>query len=308
MTIDTSIMTDTTLFDSDTLQRFIFDNAAIRGEWLHLTQSWQAVLTRREYPMGIQRQLGEMMGAVALLASTVKIKGRVVIQVKSEGPVSLAMVECTSDNTVRAFAQWDGEIADNASLTELMPGGTMAITIEVDGAKQPYQGLVSIDSDSIASTLETYFKQSEQLETRIWLTASSKHIAGLLVQQLPSEQADKQHETENWERITHLANTITDDELMRLDSETLLHRLFHEEECRVFDPNQIEFACSCSRERVAETISLLGEHDANALLDEQGKIEVACEFCNEHYHFDKVDVAQVFSDTVMTPSSSKTLH
>jgi len=301
-------MTDTTSFQSDNLQRFLFDNAAVRGEWVHLTQSWQAVLTRREYPARIQTVLGEMMGAVALLASTVKIKGRVVLQIKSQGPVTLAMVECTSDNTVRAFAQWNGDIDDNLALSDLMVDGTLAITIEVEGAKQPYQGLVSLQGDSIATTLETYFKQSEQLETRIWLTANAQHVAGLLIQQLPSEQKNKADEEEHWSRISQLAATITDQELLSLGCDTLLHRLFHEETCRLFEPNELEFACNCSRERVAETISLLGEEDANHLLDEQDKIEVACEFCNEHYHFDKIDVAQIFAENIALPNDSDTIH
>ncbi|MBE0438711.1 MAG: Hsp33 family molecular chaperone HslO [Gammaproteobacteria bacterium] len=303
-------MTDNTSFQSDKLQRFIFENAAIRGEWLHLTESWQAVLARRDYPARLQTVLGEMMGAVALLAATVKIKGRVVVQIKSEGPVKLAMVECTSDNTVRAFAQWDEDnaIDDNAKLTDLMAGGTMAITIEVEGAKQPYQGLVSLHEESIAATLETYFQQSEQLATRIWLVADQHHIAGLFLQQLPSEQQNKADEQEHWTRISHLASTITEQELLSLGAGTLLHRLFHEEKCRLFEPSAIAFACNCSRERVAETINLLGQEDATQLLNEQGKIEVACEFCNEHYYFDKIDVAQIFSENSISITESDTIH
>lgn len=307
---DTNASSTGTSFQSDNLQRFLFENAAVRGEWLHLTESWQAVLTRRDYPARIQTVLGEMMGAVALLAATVKIKGRVVLQIKSEGPVKLAMVECTSENTVRAFAQWDedSEIADDAQLVDLMAGGTLAITIEVEGAKQPYQGLVSLQGNSIATTLETYFQQSEQLETRIWLAANPHHVAGLFIQQLPSEQQNKAEEQEHWLRISHLAATITKEELLSLGAGTILHRLFHEEKCRLFEPTAIEFACNCSRERVAETISLLGETDANHLLSEQGKIEVACEFCNEHYYFDKIDVAQIFSESIMSGNESDTLH
>jgi molecular chaperone Hsp33 len=310
-------MTDTTAsensslpFQSDNLQRFIFENAAIRGEWLHLSESWQSILTRREYPNRIQNVLGEMMAAVALLAATVKIKGRVVLQIKSEGPVKLAMVECTSDNTVRAFAQWDETmtIDEDMPLIELMSGGTLAITIEVEGAKQPYQGLVTVQGESIAMTLETYFQQSEQLETRIWLAANAQHVAGLFLQQLPSEQENKAEEQEHWTRISHLASTVTSEELLSLGAGTMLHRLFHEEKCRLYEPTAIEFACNCSRERVADTISLLGQQDANNLLSENGQIEVACEFCNEHYHFDKIDVAQIFSNNASVTNGFDTLH
>lgn len=293
---------------SDLLQRFIFDNAPIRGEWVSLQESWQEVLSRRDYPAPIRHALGEMMGAAALLTATVKIDGRLVLQIRSEGPVSLMMVECTSDNTLRAFAQWEGELPDEAGLSDLTGEGTLAITIEVEGAKQPYQGVVNVQGDSIADTLETYFERSEQLATKIWLYANDHNVSGLFLQQMPSEEAGKQAAEEDWSRISQLAATITDEELLTLDAETLLHRLFHEEEVRLFDPTQLWFACTCSRDRVAETISMLGQDEAEQIIDAEGGIEVACEFCNEHYHFDKVDVAEIFTDTVTTEGDPKTLH
>lgn len=293
---------------SDLLQRFIFDNAPIRGEWVSLQESWQEVLNRREYPAAIRRALGEMMGAAALLTATVKISGRLVLQIKSKGPVNLMMVECTSANTLRAFAQWEGEIADNLGLKDLTGEGTLAITIEVEGAKQPYQGVVSVRGNSIADTLETYFEKSEQLATKIWLYANDHNVAGLLLQQLPSEAAAKQHAEEDWSRISQLAATVTNEELLTLEMETLLHRLFHEEQVRLFEPTELRFACTCSRERVAETISMLGQDEVDQIIDAEGGIEVACEFCNEHYHFDKVDVAEIFSDTVPAEGDPDTLH
>ena len=308
-------MTDTTIndneqtvFQSDILQRFIFDNAPVRGEWVHLTDSWQQVLIRRDYPPAIQRLLGEMMAAAALLAATVKITGRLVLQSKSSGPVNLMMVECTSDNTLRAFAQWDGHIQDDASMSELTGEGVLAITIDVEGSKQPYQGVVSLQGESISDVLETYFNQSEQLATRIWLAADINSVSGLFLQQLPSTEANKEEDEEHWSRLSQLAGTITLDELLNLGAGTLLHRLFHEEECRLLSSTELSFACSCSRERVADTITLLGEHDANELLAEQGHIEVACEFCNEHYHFDKVDVATIFSANSAPNSDSTIVH
>lgn len=292
----------------DLLQRFLFDNAPIRGEWVNLQETWQEVLNRREYPAAIRRVLGEMMGAAALLTATVKIKGRLVLQIRSEGPVTLMMVECTSDHTLRAFAQWDGEVDDNAGLHDLTGDGTLAITIEAEGAKQPYQGVVSVQGNSIADTLETYFAHSEQLATKIWLYANDHNVAGLFLQQLPSEESDKEASEEDWSRISQLASTITDDELLTLEMETLLHRLFNEEQVRIFDPTPLSFACTCSRERVAETISMLGQEEAEQIIDAEGGIEVACEFCNEHYHFDKVDVAEIFSDTVPAEGDPDTLH
>ena len=304
----TSTDSGVTPFQSDNLQRFIFDNAPVRGEWVHMQDSWQQVLTRREYPPAIKHLLGQMMAAAALLAATVKIKGRLVLQLKSAGPVNLMMVECTSNDTLRAFAQWDGHVADDAPMVEVTGEGALAITIEVEGAKQPYQGVVSLQGESIAAVLETYFKQSEQLDTKIWLAADENAVAGLFLQQMPSEQQTKEDDEENWSRISQLAATVTKDELLELGVGTLLHRLFHEEECRLLTATELTFSCSCSRERVADTISLLGEQDALNLLEEKGIIEAACEFCNEHYHFDKVDVAQIFADSVSSDTDSSTLH
>ncbi len=293
---------------SDCLQRFIFDNAPIRGEWVSLQESWQEVLNRRQYPTAIRRVLGEMMGAAALLTATVKISGRLVLQIRSEGPVSLMMVECTSENTLRAFAQWDGEVSDEAGLVDLTGGGTLAITIEAEGAKQPYQGVVSLQGNSITETLETYFEQSEQLATKIWLYANEHNVAGLFLQQLPSEEAQKEQAEEDWSRVSQLAATITDEELLTLEIETLLHRLFHEEQVRLYEPAPLKFSCTCSRARVAETIGMLGQEEAEEIIDSEGSIEVACEFCNEHYHFDRVDVTELFTNTVSTEGDPDTLH
>lgn len=287
---------DKASFQSDNLQRFIFDNADIRGEWVHLTDTWQHVISRRQYPEAIQGILGEMMAAASLLAATVKIDGRLVLQIKSEGPVKVMMVECTSDNSLRAYAQWDREAAmtKKMSLATLTGKGTLAISIEVKDAVKPYQGIVSLDGGSVSRLLETYFKQSEQLSTRIWLAADDHVTAGLLLQQLPSAAESSEDEAESWSRISQLASTIDLTELRTLSASTLLHRLFHEESCRLLATDQMRFACNCSRQRVAKTISLLGEQDAMALLEEQGDIEVACEFCNEHYYFDKSDVVSIF--------------
>ncbi|MCL4170728.1 UNVERIFIED_CONTAM: hypothetical protein GTU68_056939 [Idotea baltica] len=218
------------------------------------------------------------------------------------------MVECTSDKTLRAYAQWDrdAKMAKKTSFHKLTGHGTLAISIEVNGAAKPYQGIVSLNGGSVSALLETYFKQSEQLMTRIWLTADENVAAGLLLQQLPRADDSSEDEAESWSRISQLASTVNLSELRELDVTTLLHRLFHEESCRLLAADKMRFACNCSRQRVANTISLLGEQDAMALVEEQGDIEVACEFCNEHYYFDKSDVASIFIhfDTGSDSSSS----
>lgn len=291
---------------ADHLQRFIFDSAAVRGEWLQLKTTWQTVRAQRDYPPAVAKLLGEMLAAAALLAETVKMDGRLVLQCRSNGPVSLLMVECTSEHTLRGLANWRGDIADDASMQDLLADGTLVLTIENAGAKQPYQGVVSIQGESISEALETYFAQSEQLNTRIWLRTDEQTAGGLMLQQLP-EQDPAKHD-EDWQRLNHLAATLTSEELLGLDAVTLLHRLFHEETVRLMSTTVLEFACTCSRQRVADTIKLLGQQEAEDIIEERGFVELACEFCNTHYQFDPVDVAGLFSDPMTIQSDSKTLH
>ncbi len=291
---------------ADHLQRFIFDSAAVRGEWVQLKQTWTTVKMQREYPPAVADLLGQMLAAAALLAETVKISGRLVLQCRTDGPVSLIMVECTSDHTLRGLANWQGEIADNASMQELLGKGSLAITIESVDAKHPYQGIVSVQGESIAEMLEMYFAQSEQLQTRIWLATDDNTVGGLLLQQLP-EQDPELHD-ENWQRILYLAETIAKEELLNLDVVSLLYRLFHEEMVRLLSTTVLEFSCTCSRQRVADTIKLLGRQEAEDIIAERGFVELACEFCNTHYRFDPVDVAGLFSDPLNIQNDSNTVH
>lgn len=291
---------------ADHLQRFIFDNAAIRGEWLQLKDTWQTVKNQRDYPPAVAALLGEMLAAASLLAETVKMDGRLVLQCRTNGPVSLLMVECTSDHTIRGLANWEGEIGGEMTMQDLLGEGTLAITIENVNAKQPYQGVVSVQGESIAEMLEMYFVQSEQLKTRIWLTSDDHTVAGLMLQQLPEK--DVALHDEDWTRISHLASTVTHEEMLGLDAITLLTRLFHEETVRLLSTTMLEFACTCSRQRVADTIKLLGLEEAEEIISERGFVELACEFCNTHYQFDPVDVAALFSDPMTIQNDSNTLH
>lgn len=283
---------------ADMLKRFIFDDSPVRGEWVQLTQSWQTVLARRTYPVEIERALGEMMAAAVLLTATVKMAGRLVLQIKSTAAVSLLMVECSSDYGVRALAQWD-ETQSLAGKTwqALVGDGHLAITIETEAAKQPYQGVVGLaDTESLATAIDTYFEQSEQLGTRIWLAADGNSAGGLLLQQLPSDTRADAGDDDVWETATQLANTVTAVELRELDAENLLDRLFNEFAVRLLAEDKVIFRCSCSQERVAGTLRLLGQQEINDILAEQGEVEIGCQFCNQHYTFDAVDIAAVFSE------------
>ncbi|MHB0985585.1 MAG: Hsp33 family molecular chaperone HslO [Sulfuricella sp.] len=276
----------------DSLQRFMFECAAVRGEAVHLDATWQAVLDRCDYPPALRSLLGELMAAAALLAATLKFSGSLIMQIQGGGPVKLLVVECGADLTMRAMSHWQGGIADGASLRELVGEGRFVITIDPKQGKQTYQGIVDLEGGSVAEVLEHYMRRSEQLDTRLWLAADESGAAGMLLQKMPDgEDGD----ADAWNRVTHLGATITRRELLDLSARDIIRRLFHEEDIRLFDSTPLHFGCNCSRERVANTLRMLGQNDVRSLLAETGYIEADCEFCNRHYVFDAVDAEQIFA-------------
>jgi molecular chaperone Hsp33 len=288
--------------DTDTLQRFLFERSGVRGELVRLSATWQAVCARQAYPPAIGRVLGEMMAAAALLAATLKFQGALVMQIQGSGPLRLLVVECTAGLALRATAQWAGE--PTGDFAQLVGEGRFAITLDPRDGRPAYQGIVAVEGGSVARTLEHYMARSEQLPTRLILTAEGGVAAGLLLQRLPgSSGADPSREADDWERLSHLAATLTPGELVRLPFQEILRRLFHEEDVRLFDPEPVHFACSCSRAKVADMLRLLGREEVTGILAEQGRVTVTCEFCNQRYEFDAVDVAQLFASPLLTPAA-----
>ena len=276
---------------ADSLQRFIFEHAPIRGEMVQLTATWQAVTERHDYPAPLRQVLGELMAAGALLAATLKFNGTLILQLHGNGPVKLIVVECSPDNAMRATAKWDGDIPEG-NLRELLGSGRFAISLVPESGQQSYQGVVDLDADSIAAALEHYMATSEQIATRIWLACDEQRSAGLLLQKLPErESAD----ADAWPRAEHLAATIKSAELLGLEPQQLLHRLFHEEDLRLFEPHPVYFRCSCSRERVVGMLRLLGLDEVRSVIAERGEVEVHCEFCNRRYAIDAVDSEAIFA-------------
>jgi molecular chaperone Hsp33 len=270
---------------SDSLQRFVFEHAPIQGRIVHLDATWRAVIERRRYPPAVRAILGEFMAAAALLTSMLKFDGRLVIQAQGDGPLKLLFVECSSERAMRALAQWDGEIPD-APLPELLGKGRLAITIDPLKGRERYQGIVSLEGTSVAQALENYFARSEQLETRLWLAAGDGQAAGMLLQRLPDPPLE---DDETWARAVHLSSTLTREELLTLPVREVLHRLYHEEDIRLFSRMPVSFRCSCSRERVEAVLRMLGPTEVRGILAERGRVDVDCEFCGSHYRFDTVD-------------------
>ena len=306
----------------DTLQRFMFERSPVRGELVEISDAWQQVQSLRSYPPAVSTVLGEMMAAAALLSANLKFNGSIILQIHGDGPVQLLVVECDALLRLRATAKLhaEAEVADDASLQQLVNQkgeGRFAITLDPADklpGQQAYQGIVSLDGDSVATVIENYMIRSEQLDTRLWL-AADEHIArGLLLQKLPDEGGTattaSEADAEAWDRTVTLASTVSDEELLNTDIMTLLQRLYWEESVRVFEPRHPSFHCGCSREKVGNMLKMLGREEVDSAIADLGNLEIDCDFCSQHYAFDAVDCAQLFtsdaiSDAVQLPGSQQ---
>lgn len=303
------------LVQPDTLHRFIFEDSPVRGNLVHLDETFTEALAFQHLPHNLKCALGELMAACSLLAATLKMQGSLILQLQSRGALKLLVVECTSEFKLRATAKWQGEIAADQTLFDLIKDGQCVITLDQKDGSQPYQGIVPLEGESLANMLENYMLRSEQIDTNIWLTCDGNSAAGMLLQKLPdvTNQAETSAEKsaqnlETWQRIHHLASTLTNEELAQLSAETLLTRLFHEEEVHLFEPIDATFFCGCSREAVGRMLKMLGADEIRDILAEQEKIEVHCDFCNKLYQFDQVDAAQLTLEMAAQDDGKHQLH
>ena len=275
----------------DRLLPFVFDNAAIRGAWVSLDATWQAVLQRHDYPAELRPLLGEAMAASALLCGSLKFAGTMLLQLRGNGPLRLLVVECNADLTMRATAKWTGSL-DRLDLRSLLGDGQFVITLDPGQGQQPYQGIVAGEGGRLSSMLEHYLATSEQVESRLWLVADGERARGLLLQRLPAAMG--RDEEEDWQRVQLLAATLRPAELLGEDALVLLRRLFNEDTLRGFSPRFTCFRCSCSRRRVGGMLRMLGREEVDGIVAEQGRVEVQCEFCNQRYEYDAVDATALF--------------
>ena len=285
---------------ADTLRRFMLENAHVRGEWLHLDNTWQEMLSRADYPAFVKTVLGEALTAAVLLAATIKHDGSLTLQIRGDGPIHLLVIQATAEGTVRGLAQWSRD-AEGLTLPALFGDAQLAITLESRTSNERYQSLIPLEGDTLSAALEAYFERSEQLPTRLWLMSDDTAAAGILLQRLPQDEVNP----EDWQRTSALLDTLTREELVHLEPEEVLYRLFHEEDVRLFEAKDISFHCGCSRERVETMLRSLGQAEADTILEEQGKIEIICEFCNANYTLDAVDTSLLFKPAMPT---NDTLH
>lgn len=275
--------------EHDLFHRFIFEEHEIRGELVRLEQSFIDAFAQSDYPEAVQTLLGEALAASVLLSGTLKFDGILSLQARGNGPVTLLMAECTHYRKVRAIAQYQDIPEAVSSIQEQLGQGQLVITIDPEKG-QRYQGIIPMEKPDLSSCLEDYFTQSEQLETTILLFCDETGAAGMLLQKLPGYREDD----ETWNRLETLARSITFEELRSLPAEQILHRLFHEEDVRLFPGEAVSFECSCSKARCTAAIEALGSDDAYTLVAEQGTITIDCQFCAETYTFKKEELDTIF--------------
>lgn len=288
---------------NDQLHRFFLERAGASGVLVQLEESWQEVAGRGDYPERLQRWLGQALAASAVLTGNTKFRGSLSIQLKSDGPVRLLFAQCSDDGQLRGLAQWKGALDAVRDLADLA-SPIVAITIENAATGHRYQGLVPVEHGELSHLLQRYFEQSEQLPTTIHLACDGRRCAALLLQPLARTGGVGDSDPDGWNRAQHLMATLSDAELLDLPAADVLHRLFHEEGVRLLESRALRFGCQCSRERVAAVLRNLGREEADAAVQEDGRVEVTCEFCNTRYYFDRIDLEQVFRAQPEAPASS----
>ena len=281
----------------DLRQRFYFAHSPVRGEIVQLTQTLDDIFKKHDYPLAIRTLLGELLTASVLLTATLKLEGRLSLQARGNGALKMMMAECNHHHEIRGIAQLDehSTFTHDASLKNCLGEGILVITLEPEHG-QRYQGVVPLEGETISRCLESYFSQSEQLPTRLWLASDATHAAGLLLQALPQSQDDE--DEDRWPRVVQLTQTLKSAELLELSTDEVLYRLYHEESVTLPDAEKISFACTCSRENTANALVSIGQAECDDIVAEQGDIRLNCQFCHTEYVFTARDINLLFQRQV----------
>ncbi len=296
-------MTDTVI-KNNVLNRYLFEELSVRGEMVQLDEAYQRIIASKEYPVALQKLLGELLVSTSLLTATLKFEGSITMQLQGDGPVSLAVINGDHDQKIRGVARWEGDIADDASVHDMMGKGYLVITIEPKKGER-YQGVVGLEGDNLTQIIENYFANSEQLKTRLWIRTGEfegkAHAAGMLIQVMP----DGTGSADDFEHLEQLTNTVKNEELFGLEASELLYRLYNQEKVRLFDPQPVEFHCGCSRERSAAAIITIDQAEVNEILAEEGLISLHCDYCGTTYSFDSAQVSELY---LQANNSNNTMH
>lgn len=281
------------MLNHDQLHRYLFESYSVRGELVTVSETYQHILANHEYPLPVQNLLGELLVATSLLTATLKFDGEITVQLQGDGPLKLAVIKGNHRQEMRGVAQIVGNIAAESTLHQMLGKGLMVITISPAEGER-YQGIVSLERDTLAECLEGYFHQSEQLPTRLFIRtggSEGKPVAsGILLQVLPTQEGD----ADEFDHLVQLTATTKSDELFNLPAHEVLYRLYHQEEVTLYEPQAVTFHCTCSRQRCADALMTLPATDIAEMLDQDGNIDMLCDYCGNHYLFDAVDIAILY--------------
>ncbi|WP_294910188.1 Hsp33 family molecular chaperone HslO [Tatumella sp. UBA2305] len=284
----------------DQLHRFLFNNVAVRGELVNVSQTLQDIVKDHDYPQPVQELLAELLVATSLMTATLKFEGDITVQLQGDGPLSMAVINGNNHQQLRGVARVRGDIAANSTLKQMVGNGYLIITITPEKGER-YQGVVGLEGDTLAACLEDYFMRSEQLPTRIIIRQNEQGAGGVLLQVLPAQDTD----ANDFEHLATLTDTVKAEELVSLSATDMLWRLYHQEEVTVFDPVDVVFKCTCSRQRCGEVLKTVASEEIDQILAEDGQIDMHCDYCGAHYIYDAVDVANIRNNAV---AGSDSIH
>lgn len=286
------------------LNRYLFEDLSVRGELVQLDDVYQEIISSKEYPAALQALLGELLVSTTLLTATLKFEGSITMQLQGDGPVSLAVINGDHDQKIRGIARWEGDIADDASLHDMMGKGYLVITIDPKNGER-YQGVVGLEGENLAQVIEGYFANSEQLKTRLWIRTGEQdgkaHAAGMLLQVMP----DGTGSPDDFEHLEQLTDTVKDVELFTLDANDLLYRLYNQDKVQLFTPQPVEFFCGCSRERSGAAIITVSQEEIYDIIATEGAVSLHCDYCGTTYAFDEADVKELYKSA---SSGDETVH
>ena len=280
--------------------RFLLPEHHVRGQIVKLKTSYQSILANAAYPTVVAELLGQALAAVSALGSIIKLRGSMILQVQGDGPLHTLVAQANNAGEIRGLAHGFEAITDEQGFSQLQGKGRVVMTVDGKGTKR-YQGIVQITGEHLSDALHAYFAQSEQLATHLHLAADGEQAACYLLQQLPGKP--KEENVGSWQHVKLLSKTLSDQELLTLDEREILHRLFHEDDVQLFAAEPLSYRCRCSREKVIPAIKQMGYENAMQLVKEQGEVRADCEFCNQAYRFDRVDIASLFKADTHAPTT-----
>ena len=278
---------------ADHVVPFVFESIPVRGEIIHLARSWRRMLRDHDYAAAIQETLGHAAAATGLIAQSLKFDGAVTMQIQGAGDLRMLVMQCTSKLELRGMAT-PGPDVTATSFEGLMSNAHCAIT--VDAGERPYQGIVEVNQDSLAASLENYFERSVQVPSHVVLACNDEMAGGLLLQQMPGQAID----ADDWNRLGFLAATLTTADFSDVSGLDLIRKLFNEDDVRVFEEKPVVFRCRCTQRRAEDVLRMLGPEETSAALKEEGTIRIRCEYCGRRREFDEVDISRLFADNVVT--------